>query len=140
MSRVVIGIGNPFRRDDAAGLEVARRIRAIPAHATASDAFDLIEMWGNADDVVIVDAMHSGAPAGTVRTFEVDDTALPRGFMASTHSAGIRDAVEVARRLGRLPAHVVVYGIEAGNVKPGFQMTPAVRRAVSRVVKEIDHA
>jgi hydrogenase maturation protease len=140
MSRFVIGIGNPFRCDDAVGLAVARRVHSIPAHERTAGSYDLMDLWGDSDDVVIVDGMQSGAPAGTVRVFEADREPLPARSFTSTHAAGVRDAVEMARRLGRLPARLTVYGIEVRNVKPGFQMTPAVRKAVNRVVAEIDHA
>jgi hydrogenase maturation protease len=140
MSRMVIGIGNPFRGDDAAGLAVAQRIHSIPAHAQTTGSYELIDMWSEVDDVVIVDGMHSGAPAGTVRVFDLEKDPLPPGTFASTHAIGLREAVEMARRLGRLPSHLTVYGIEVDNVKPGFRMTPAVRRAVAEVAAEIDHA
>ncbi len=61
-------------------------------------------------------------------------------MFASTHSVGLREAIEMARSLGRLPGHLTIYGIEVENVKPGFQMSPAVQDAVERVAAEIDHA
>lgn len=140
MSRVVIGIGNPFRCDDAAGLAVARRVRSVPCHERTAGSFELIDLWRGHDDVVIVDAMRSGNPPGTVRVFDATSDPLPEPAFASTHSLGLREAVEMARALGRLPAHLTVYGIEAGNVEPGFEMSSAVVRAVDRVVEEVDHA
>lgn len=139
MSRLVIGIGNPFRGDDAAGLAVARRIRNVAAEERTTGTYDLMELWRDADDVVIVDAMRSGAPPGSVRVFDAD-IPLPAEMFASTHTVGLREAVEMARTLGRLPAHLTIYGIEVENVKPGFRMSSAVRRAVERVAAEIDHA
>ncbi len=140
MSRIVIGLGNPFRSDDAAGLAVARQVRTVPSHERTTGSFDLMNLWREGDDVVIVDGMRSGAPPGTVSVFDADRQTLPAAAFTSTHAAGLREAVEMARVLGRLPAHLTVYGIEVANVKPGFEMTPAVRQAVDEVVAEIDHA
>ena len=49
-TRLVIGIGNDFRGDDAAGLMVARRLRGTPLHdveivESAGDAAALMELW-----------------------------------------------------------------------------------------------
>lgn len=140
MTRMVIGLGNPFRSDDAAGLAVARRVHNIPAHERTAGSYELMDLWEGADDVVIVDGMQSGAPAGTVSVFDADRESLPPEAFTSTHAVGLRDAVELARTLGRLPRHLTVYGIEVSNVRPGFQMSPAVQKAVAAVVSEIDHA
>jgi hydrogenase maturation protease len=140
VSRVVIGLGNPFRCDDAAGLAVARRVRSAPCHERTAGSFELMDLWRGHSDVVIVDAMRSGSPPGTVRVFDACREPLPEPAFASTHSVGLREAVEMARVLGKLPCHLTVYGIEAGNVAPGFEMSAAVCRAVDRVVEDIDHA
>ena len=139
MGRMVIGIGNPFRCDDAVGLEVARRIRSIPSHERTSGFYEFMDLWEGSDDVVIVDGMQSGAPAGTIKVFDLEEGPLPYKAFASTQSAGLRDAVELARRLGRLPARLTVYAIEIDSMKPGFQMTSAVRKAAEQVVTTIDH-
>ena len=74
--------------DDAAGLLVQG---ARPVH----NPLDLIEAWTGHDDVVVVDAVVSGAPAGTV--FEWDALAAPlpaEEFRCSTHSYGVAEAVD----------------------------------------------
>ena len=67
---VVIGIGNDDRRDDGAGLEVARRLRAIVPESIrvleeSGEAAALMAAWEGADRVVIIDAMASGVTTGT---------------------------------------------------------------------------
>ncbi len=44
MKRLVIGLGNPYRRDDAAGLEVARRVRTVEAHQRMTSSYELIDL------------------------------------------------------------------------------------------------
>ena len=68
-SHLVIGIGNRFRSDDAAGPLVADRraaegFRAIE-HGGAGPG--LIEAWGTTETVILADAMKSVEPAGTIR-------------------------------------------------------------------------
>jgi hydrogenase maturation protease len=55
----------------------------------------------------------------------------------SSHSPGVAEGIETARALGRLPASLTVYGIEAENVDPGDGITLEVARAVEEVARAI---
>jgi hydrogenase maturation protease len=141
LRRIVIGVGNPSRGDDGAGLEVARRVRSRGSYQVVGGSYELMDVWEGADDVVVVDAARSGSVAGTVHRFEAHDESLPGGILAtSTHSIGVADVIEMARSLGRLPERLVVYGIEVLDVTPGAGLTASVEHAVDEVVKEIDGA
>ncbi|MEX1092742.1 MAG: hydrogenase maturation protease [Acidimicrobiia bacterium] len=139
MSRVVIGVGNTARGDDAAGVVAAQRAGAHGVVATAP--FQLIDLWEGASDVVVVDAARSGAPPGTIHRFEVGSQALPTGVLGgSTHSIGVAEVVELARALDRLPERLMVYGIEIGGMSQGSALSPEVEAAVDTVVAEVGGA
>ena len=75
-------------------------------------ATSLLEAWQGEPAVVVVDAMCSGAPAGTVQRLDASREPLPAElFRGSTHGLGLPEAIELARSLGRLPPSLVVYGI-----------------------------
>ncbi len=138
---VVIGVGNDFRGDDAAGLLAARRLRSSPgvrAVEHTRDGLSLMENWRPADRVVVVDALRSGHDPGTVFRFEATEGPVPgdAGWVSS-HSPGVAEGIETARALGRLPASLTVYGIEAESVEPGDRVTPAVSEAVEEVARAI---
>lgn len=141
----LIGIGNRFRHDDAAGLEVARRLRlARPSGVEVSEQggepASLLEAWFGVDEALVVDAVSSGADPGTLHRFEYPGEPLPAGmFTASTHALGLAEAVELARELDRLPRRLVVYGIEGRSFEQGEGLTPAVRDTVARLVTELCH-
>ena len=137
---MVIGIGNPFRHDDAVGLEAVRLLsaRGIEARAHGGDLAGLIELWTGAQQVILVDAVSSGAAPGTLHWLDASRTELPREvFRASTHVIGLADAVELSRALGTLPERVLVFGVEAGDVSAGVGLTPAVERALATLVEEV---
>ncbi|NND02191.1 MAG: hydrogenase maturation protease [Acidimicrobiia bacterium] len=138
--RIVIGVGNPFRSDDAAGLEVARRLSNVTAYESSLGGFELMDLWQGAEEVVIVDAMHSKSAPGTIRVYNPLEQPLPAATFASSHAIGVAETIEMARRLDRLPASLSVYGIEAENLTSGTDVSPAVAAAVDRVVEELDHA
>ena len=141
MRRLLIGVGNPTRGDDAAGIEVARRVRRVEAMQKTSGSYELMDAWEGADEVIVVDAARSGAPAGTIHRFDAHDDPLPAGVLAtSTHSVGVIETIEMARSLGRLPGRMVVYGIEVGSLSLGAGLSDQVEEAVNGLVAEIDHA
>ena len=103
-------------------------------------SLDLIDLWGHDDEVVIVDAMKSGAPPGTVTRIDAITQRLPKGAFSSTHAFGPAAVVELARTMQRLPRSLIVYGIEASQVDHGAAMSPEVAAAVSDVAKELENA
>jgi hydrogenase maturation protease len=141
---LVMGIGNAERGDDAAGLEVARRLRARASQDAvvrecSGQASCLLESWRGRPRVILIDAASGGGGRpGTIRRFEAHREALPTGLLhASTHSWGVAEAIEMARALGELPPQVVVYAIEGRSFGPGRYLSPAVTRAVERVEQRI---
>jgi len=140
VARIVIGVGNRDRGDDACGVAVAERVSGTTSHVVSAGAMDLYKLWTAHDSVVIVDAMRSGAEAGTVRHFDVSTTPLPTEGFASTHSFGPATGIELARALGRLPARIEVIGIEAGDLAVGSGMSGPVGVAVKDLVVELSDA
>jgi hydrogenase maturation protease len=138
---LVIGLGNAARSDDAAGLSAARRLRerGRDAREHEGDPTALIELWRDAGEVIVVDAVRSGAAPGTIRRVDATAAPLPASLRTSTstHAVGLADAIELARALGRLPRQVVVYGIEGERFAAGTGLTPAVAAAVDAVVEEL---
>ncbi len=136
MTALLIGLGQPHRGDDGVGAEVARRavtrgLGDVEVLQT-DDPASLIDTWAGADRVVVVDAMLSGNPPGTLRTLDVTDTPLPTdGWSAGgTHALGLSAAVELSRALGRLPQRLTVVGIEISTVSTGAGLSRAVDAAV----------
>jgi len=133
---LLIGVGHEGRRDDAAGVRVARLVRALlwPQARVVEcegDTSDLLETWQGEPAVVVVDAMSSGAPGGTVRRLDASRSPLPAEmFRGSTHGLGLPEAIELARSLGQLPASLVIYGIEGTDFELGTRLTYPVECAV----------
>ena len=140
---LVVGVGNRFRGDDAVGLVVIDRLRAIAPQGVRAlecdgDAGRLMDAWQGSSRVIVVDAMMSNGSPGDVREFDVASVPLPYGFgMTSTHAFGLREAVELARTLGELPHEIVVVGIEAAGFDLGSSLTPDVRSAVDTAVGRV---
>jgi len=116
---------------------VAERLRE--AGAVVLDCADeptrLLGLWDGLDTVVVVDAVSTGAAAGTLHHVDVGDGALPGELrLASTHALGVGEALELGRALGRAPRRVVVLGVEGVAFGMGDPMTPSVEAALDQLV------
>jgi len=138
-----VGIGNPMRGDDAAGLLVAARLRELSAPGLRvteleGEPVDLIEAFGGAAEVLVADAVSSGAEPGTVHRFDAAAAPLPARLAGpSTHALGLPEAIELARALGRLPERLTVLGIEGARFEAGSEPLSEVRLAAASVADEI---
>ncbi len=143
MRRLVIGIGNPDRGDDGAGLAAARALSekapdGVSVVELRGEPATLIDAWTKADVVFLIDACSSGAEAGAIRRFAVHERPLPEHFGAvSTHGFGVAATIELARAMDALPKSLVVYGIEACSFQAGWPLSAPVARAVEDVVARI---
>ena len=141
--KLVIGVGNMFRRDDGAGPACASLVKAgaasdVKVLIRTGEAADLLECWKRDDEVFIIDAMKAGQPIGSIKRIDGRSGAFPvNDFKLSSHSFGVAEAVEIGRVLVRLPNKLIIYGIEAGEVGDGQGLTPEVEKAVSDVAKVI---
>lgn len=140
---LVIGVGNEYRHDDAVGLVVARRLReknlqnVIVLEMSGTGA-ELIEAWRGAEKVILIDAAHSGAEPGKVFRFEAHHQSIPTEFFHySTHALSVAEAIELARTLGQLPPHIIVYGIEGKDFTMGTGLSPEVEQAALTVLSRI---
>jgi hydrogenase maturation protease len=163
---VVIGVGNPFRRDDGVGHAVTNRVAArvgcrptdpasdedsdVPVRVVLLDGEPsrVIDAWSGASVAIVIDAVCSGAPPGSVQRIEIDfdvragEPLLPaRRSSGSTHSAGVAEAVALGRALARVPDRLVVYAIEGADFGEGpglsCEVDAALVEAASRVLAEL---
>jgi len=134
MTPLIVGLGNPNRGDDAAGLLVARQLSALglPAREFRGDGLALLDELAGARDAILIDAVVTGAPPGTVQVWQGDSAAevALSSPACSTHAFGAGETLRLGRVLGRLPARLFVVGIEAESFQPGEPPSPAAQRGI----------
>ena len=105
---LIIGFGNLFRSDDAVGIHIAQKLKEqklpnVTVVEESCEPVSLIDEWKHRDLVIIVDAVSSGATAGTVHKLDASSQKIPaKYFRHSTHAVSIAEAIELARTLGTL--------------------------------------
>ena len=124
----LIGVGNPWRRDDGVGIWIARRLAGLNLPGVEvlernGEGAELLEAWGGADRVYLFDALKAGGSPGTVRRIDAHRQSLPRDMLGSSHALGVAEAVELARTLGELPAQLLIFGVEGINFGMGEDLS-----------------
>ena len=138
---LIIGVGTEYG-DDAFGLLVARHLArrtyaVIDVITHSGEGASLMEAWQGYDRVVIVDACESGAALGTQYRFNCTSEKIPTKFFRySTHAFGVAEAIETARALKRLPASMIVLGVEGIAFDPGRSLDPALEALVPAIAAE----
>ena len=134
---LLIGLGNPDRGDDAVGLHVVRRLaaRGLPGVTVSEadgDMLTLLDRWAAAARVVLVDATEPAGQPGRIHRLDPMSGPLPRELgLGSTHGLGLAEAVELARALGRLPARMTIFAIEAAHFEHGAALSAPVAASVT---------
>jgi len=136
----IIALGNRLRGDDAAGLIAADRLASTPLPAGTEvtegpeDPIRLLDLLGDADRVIILDAADMGLEPGTVRVLrnEADWAKVRRN--QSVHGIGIQDLVAMARKLG-ITSQVILVAIQAASWKMGDTVSQPVMDALDQFKK-----
>ncbi len=143
---LVICIGNELVADDGVGYELFRVLkqRALPHGVRVVllgvGGIDLIDELEGEEMLIVVDAVQFGKQPGTVHVMSWDD--IPGNEMrpVSGHGIGVKEAIQVCRRLypDRAPRHVYLVGVEGACFNQvGAGLTEAVRRALSMATERI---
>ncbi len=135
----IIGCGNRHRMDDAAGVLVAERLRdwGVPAEIQSGGAFELIACWDPEEHVILIDAVMTGSPVGTIHVWEGHPPRLPVAHHFSSHGFGLAEAFRLGKALNCLPSRITVYGIEGGQFSVGEQVSSEVLAAADRVTQQV---
>lgn len=138
---LIIGLGNPDRGDDGAGILVARRLseRGLQAVEHTGAPLDLLDMWAGKEQVAIIDAIVSAAPLGSIHVWDPLAVKLDKSFFqCSTHEFGLADTIELARVLDQLPPWLRIYGVEAAQFEAGADMSEDVIIATVKVAEQLE--
>ncbi len=135
---VIVGIGNPYRGDDAAGWAVidglAKTGSAIELMKMGGDIAELIDLFARYKSVYLIDACRSG---GTWQRIDLHQQRVPEENPVSTHGFTLSQAIALAKNLNQLPDKLVLYAISGENYTISEALSPAVASSVESVIKAI---
>jgi hydrogenase maturation protease len=141
---LVLGIGNLSMSDDGIGVRVVQLIAEryrFPEQVTVLDGgtlgLGLLPKVENAERLLIVDAVETGAPPGTLVRLTGEDIPLALGTRISPHQMGLKDLLAVASLLGCAPKETVLWGVQPESTGMALGLTAPVEAKLERLVVKL---
>ncbi|MEQ1715782.1 MAG: hydrogenase maturation protease [Hyphomicrobium sp.] len=145
----IIGCGNANRSDDAVGLEVVRLLLATQAVRSRSDVrvldagtdgMAVMFAARGCTSLIVIDSCSTGAEPGAI--FEIPGSEVESRHKPSLNLHDFRwdHALHAGRQIYRddFPKDVTAYLIEARSLELGIGLSPDVREAAQKVVRNIE--
>ena len=146
LKTLIIGLGNPLVSDDSVGLRVVKHLQPWLADEPQVDVGE--DYWGGLrlmermigyERAIVVDAICTGAPPGTIRLLGPNDLATQKS--ASAHDVNLPTALAFGRQAGAqlpLDEHIQLVGIEAQDILTfSEECTPEVAAAIPRAARMV---
>lgn len=143
---LVVGLGNPILGDDGIGWRVAEAVRSacddpdVEILCLSLGGLALMEHLAGYHRCLIVDAMTTGAPAGTLHRMsarEMDELSIQH--TASVHDMSLAAALSFGRQLGLLlPEEIQIVGVEAlPEFEFGERLSPVLENILPQAVAAV---
>ena len=141
MKQKIIGIGNDFRSDDAAGLLVARKLKELYPDfdiiESDGNGIDLLSIFQEYDKVIIIDAAIADNPedVGQIKEIKVTpDFNFSDLKIYSSHSFSLLEALKMGKQLSILPDDLYLYLILSKNFSFGQEISLEVKVAIEKIL------
>lgn len=143
----VIGIGNPLRCDDAIGIILLDFLKSHEEvfHSKVSfvDAgtagMKVLHIISEFDIVLIIDAVQMGKAPGSWCFFSYDEVKSKKEKEhISTHISDIFQVFGIAEKIGQLPHHLYVFGVEPKDLSVGQGLSDTLQNNLPVLKKNVE--
>lgn len=141
---LVIGFGNPLVGDDGLGLAALRQLELqyqLPEQVEVLDggtsSIGLYELLGNRELLLIIDAVVTDDPPGTIVRLCDDQIPSRLGKPLSPHQLDLSDTLALMLAAGDCPEHVCVLGIVPFSAEFKGDISSDVGRSLDELVRMI---
>lgn len=130
--------------DDGVGVRVVQRLTEeyrFPEGVTVMDGgtlgLDLLHYLEGVERLLMVDAVETGGPPGTVVRLAGEEIPVALRTKLSPHQMGLQDLLAVAELQGNRPAEMVLWGVQPESIGLGMELSPAVAAQFDRLAAEV---
>jgi hydrogenase maturation protease len=144
MTVLVLGVGNILLSDEGIGVRVIEALQdryRIPPEVEVIDGgtagMDLLDTLSGRRQVIIVDAVRTGGPPGSI--VRLVDEQVPAFFRSriSPHQLGLSDVLAALSILGSEPQAVTVIGVEPADLSIGLELSPVLAARLDELVERV---
>lgn len=148
MKLLLLGIGNLLLSDEGVGIHTLRYLEQNYSWPPSVELLDggtagmeLLVPITSATHLIILDAVQTQAPPGTV--VQIAHADLPAFFRTklSSHQVGLTDVLAAAILTDSLPSYITLWGVVPASLELGMELTPVVAAQLAplanRIVQEL---
>ncbi|PIE42703.1 MAG: hydrogenase 2 maturation endopeptidase [Gammaproteobacteria bacterium] len=140
---LLLGVGNILLSDEGIGVRVIEKCEKEKALADVdivdggTAGMELLDELACRPLVVIVDAIRSDDPPGTIHLLEDDE--IPKLFSQklSPHQLGLSDVLSALVMTGEYPDRLFLVGVVPASIAPGIGLTDAIAAKVDPVARQV---
>lgn len=141
---LILGIGNILQKDDGIGSHIISYIletcKSIPENIEVIDGgtagFDLIPLMIGRDKIIIIDALKTNAPAGSIYKFTPDYIKQSKQTY-SLHDAGLKTIIDSLKLMGDNP-NIEIIGIVPEDINTlDIGISDSIKKSIPEAVKQI---
>ncbi|MCS6938242.1 MAG: HyaD/HybD family hydrogenase maturation endopeptidase [Roseiflexaceae bacterium] len=141
---LVMGLGNVILRDEGLGVRALQRLLeryALPEEVEAIDAgalgLSLLSFLDGVEDVLIIDAVHSGRRSGTLVRLEGEEIARAEAMHLLPPDVRLQELIALHGMAGSSPQRLVLWGMEPEISEPGLELTPECEAQLDALVDAV---
>ena len=136
---VIIGIGNPIKRDDGIGVRAVRYLEGkVPASVELVEGSvycaDLFTYLEGRSKAIFIDAIDAGDEPGAVYRFTPEQVRESKGGISlSVHDFGLFELIATAKLMDQCPDEIIIISVQVKNIEMGEELSEEVSAAIPRV-------
>lgn len=141
---LVLGVGNLLLRDDGIGIHAVRRLLETQALGDDVEVVDggtaglnLLSYLEGVDRLVIIDAVQTGGPPGSIKRIAGDGVPAYLALKVSPHEITLPDFLAAAKLRDLYPQEVIVWGMQPGSLDVGVELSPEAQANLGELVDRV---
>ncbi len=142
--KAVIGLGNPFVRDEGIGVRIVADLTSyyecsdIDVYDLGTASFRILHILENRKKIVIVDCALMGELPGTLRRFTFDQARSVKNLRHhSLHEGDLFEVMALAGTPQHEPPEIIIFGVEPADMELGEGLTPVLEARLTEYVAAV---
>lgn len=137
---VLMGVGNLLLKDEGIGVHVIQEMQKLdmPQNIELIDGgtggLDIIYLVGDAERLIVVDAVDSGSEPGTIFKLNPEDVnSTPGENQMSLHQVGLLEVLAMVKQMTDCK-EIIIVGVQPKEIDWGMELTPELEEKVPEII------
>lgn len=138
---LILGVGNLLLSDEGIGIHAVKKLlegQLLPASVEIIDGgtagLNLLYYLEGVERLVIIDAVETGGPPGTIVRLAGDKIPAYMALKVSPHEITLPDFLAAARLRDLYPKEVIVWGMQPASLEVGVELSPDLAAKLNTLI------